>query len=234
MKTILAVSFALAVIALRPADAIVYDAYACTLGVDCFDISHSVPGTPGPTNADFQAFYGAQLGLDLSGDTFTWTSHTAPTGDWFGVGDDFSAGIHAAYLWHDGAIVCCTLDDPYEIIDGNILGVFVGSDVYGVSNAGQPLYPAFVATVGGPAGLVPIDYQLSEQAMAFLSPDNDFHPVTFVGVPDGYGILAHWDFGYFELGPAEGPPLAHAPEPASALLLLPVLAVLRRRLKRSS
>lgn len=231
MKSLLALSFALGVMTLQPADARAFDAYACILGIDCIDVSHTPGSSTGPANADFQDFYGTQLGRDLSGDAFTWTSTVTPIGDWFGKADDFNAGIHATYLWHDGAIICCTLDEPYTIIDGNLLGEFVGYDPNGISNAGQPLFPAFFAFAGGPTALAPMEYELSDEAMAFLSPDGAFHPVDFVGIQDGYGILAHWDFGYFNLVPAEGPPLASDPEPAGALILLPALVLLGWRFR---
>lgn len=233
MKTMLGVSFAVAILLeIHPASAYVYDVHPCTPGIDCPDMTHSDSSpAPPPTNADFQNFYGAQLGFDLSGDSFTWTGK-AVNGYWFGLVDDTSFGIHSSYLWNGSTVLCCTMDEPYQIVDANYVGLFVGNDIYGYSNAGQPVYPGFLAGPGGPYALPPVEFALTAEGTDYLASLGN-PPIRFVAMGDAYDMLGQWDGGYLLFSANDdGGPLARAPEPVSALLLLPGLALLRRFKRR--
>jgi len=202
-----------------------YHARACTPGVDCDVSSHgTASGSPAPTNADFQQFFGAELGVDLSGDSFVWSTATNANGDRFGSVDDAANGIHTSYLWQNDHFVCCTIDEPYEIADGNDRGLFIGLDENGASNSGQPIFPAFLAEAGGPLALTPFDYGLTPDSLAFIG--NDASSVRFLAIDDGDRILASWSRGWLEFDVVEFNPV---PEPATAWLILPVALLLLSR-----
>lgn len=229
----LTVLLTLAALSTGPAAAmILYDAFPCTPGIDCIFGSHGTSSGSGPANADFQNFFAAQLGFDTSSDVFTWSESSNANGYYFGHVDDHQFAIHTAYLWNGSTLLCCTLDDPYAITDGNDHNLFIGDDPYGVSNAGQFLYPAFLAMPGGPYGLPPADYALTPPAMALIG--DNWWSVQFEAIDNGDRILARWDgpTGWLVLVP-EFKACCSAPEPATALLLAPLLAgvVARRRRK---
>jgi hypothetical protein len=230
MKTLALCAFALMACAAPAAPVLVYDAAACVPGINCTIGGHgSSPGS-GPANSDFQTFFSAQFGIDLSGDSFTWTTASNANGDAFGHVDDTDFGIHTAYLWNGSAVLCCTLDDPYAIADGNDHDHFIGEDLYGVSNSGQPLFPAFLAGPGGPEAMAPLDYALSPEATALIG--DIWWSVRFVAIANDDTILATWGgpTGWLIFTPGGAAP--SVPEPVSILLLVPALAAMRRRLRR--
>jgi hypothetical protein len=208
----------------------VYDIVECTLGISCNIGSHGSSLGMGPSNADFQAFYSANLGVDLSGDTFAWSQASNGNGDTFGHVDDTDYGIHTAYLWSGSSMLCCTIDDPYVIVDGNDFGLFIGNDISFTSNAGQPVYPGFLAGAGGPFALTPWDYGLTSEARDFLAANN-YPPISFVAIDDNAVILAQWQSGWLKFVPliVTNPSV---PEPAGVLLLLPALLLVRRFRRR--
>lgn len=206
-----------------------YDAVPCTPGMDCFIAPHGTsPGSAAPTNTAFQQFFGTELGMDLSGDTFTWSQATNGNGYWFGSVDDGAHSIHTSYLWLNDHFLCCTADAPYGIVDGNDHNFFIGNDPNGVSNAGQPLFPAFIAQPGGAFALPPLEYGLSPKTLKLLG--GDMYSVRFVAIDDGDRILANWDgpTGWLEFLPADFTPPS-VPEPATALLTVPALLLFLRR-----
>jgi len=211
-----------------------YHVRACTPGIDCDVAPHATaPGSPGPTNADFQQFYGTKLGVDLSGDTFAWSASTNANGYWFGSVNDTTDGIRTSYLWHTDRFVCCTIDEPYLIVDGNDSNLFIGTDMNGASNAGQPLYPAFIASPGGPTALPPFDYGLTLDSLKLVG--NNMWSVRPVAIDDGERILASWNgpTGWLEFDPVDfRPPLL--PEPATALLAVPFVLILLRFRRRTT
>lgn len=224
--------FAIATLVLSFASAsagLVYNVKACTPGVDCTIGSHGTSSGSGPSNADFRTFFSTQLGVDLSSDTFTWSTASNANGYMFGHVDDTTFNIHTAYLWNGSSLQCCTLDEPYAITDGNDHNLFIGIDPAGVSNAGQPLSPAFLAGPGGPMGLAPVDYTLTAAALALIG--DAWGSVQFQNIDNANVILASWDgpTGWLLFTPETTVP---APEPAAALLLVPALLMMRRVRRR--
>lgn len=222
--------FAMATLILSLASAsagLVYNAKACTPGVDCTIGSHGTSSGTGPSNADFRTFFTTHLGVDLSSDNFTWTTASNANGYVFGHVDDTTFNIHTAYLWNGSSLQCCTLDDPYAIADGNDHNIFIGTDLYGVSNAGQPIFPAFLAVPGGPDALTPLDYALTPAAEALIG--DAWFTVVFQSIDNSNTILASWagPTGWLLLTPD-----ASVPEPAAALLLVPALMMMRRFRRR--
>ena len=217
------------VLGLAPASAgMGYDARACTPGFDCAIGSHGTSSGSGPSNADFRTFFTTNLGVDLSSDNFTWTMASNANGYVFGHVDDTTFNIHTAYLWNGSSLQCCTLDDPYAITDGNDHDIFIGTDLAAVSNAGQPLFPAFLAGPSGPDALAPIDYALTPAAEALIG--DAWFSVVFQSIDDDNVILASWagPTGWLLFTPGTIISPAPAPEPAAALLLLPALLLMRR------
>jgi hypothetical protein len=209
-----------------------YEAVPCTPGVDCFITPHGTsPASPAPTNVAFQQFFGTKLGMDLSGDTFSWSQSTNGNGYWFGTVGDGAHGIHTSYLWLGDHFLCCTIDAPYDIVDGNDHNFFIGIDANGVSNAGQPLFPAFIGVPGGTFALTPLDYSVTPDTLALLGGKID--SVRMVAIDDGDRILATWDggTGWLEFLPAEFTP--GVPEPATIWLLAPVALISLRFAARS-
>jgi len=223
------VTAVLVVVSAHAMPALTYHVRACTPGVDCYVSAHgTAPGSPGPANADFRRFYGALLGVDLSGDAFTWTTATNADGYWFGSVDDTADDIHTSYLWLTDHFLCCAIDAPYAIVDGNDRNFFLGIDGNGVSNANQPLSPAFLAQAGGPFALPPVPYGLLPASWNLIG--SDAASVRFVAIDDGDRILATWDRGWLEFDPVAFDPV---PEPVTAWLILPLVLMLfaRRRVR---
>jgi hypothetical protein len=210
------------VLSLVPASAgLVYDARTCTPGADCTIGGHGTSSGAGPGNADFQTFFEALLGVDLSSETFTWNVKSNANGYLFGRVDDPGFSISTSYLWNGSSLLCCWLDDPYAITDGNDHNLFIGTDPNGISNLGQPISPAFLAEPGGPMGLAPLDYTLTPEAMALIGDLG--YTVVFLSIDNSNVILASWAGpGALLLTPVA------TPEPAAALLLLPALLMARR------
>ncbi len=167
---------------------------------------------PGPTNQDFINFFSLNLNTNLTGDTFIWGGSSNARGDWFGTVSDTMDGIHTSYVWNGGQVLCCLLDEPYTIVDGNDRGLFIGEDIYGVSSGGQPLYPTFLATLPGLFALTPVAYDLTPHAKSIT-----VSGAEFVSIDDNNRILAiGGPTGWLEFDPV--------PEPATALTLIPLLA----------
>jgi hypothetical protein len=220
--------FSIATLVLSVASAsagLVYNAKVCTPGVNCTIGSHGTSSGSGPSNADFRTFFSTQLGVDLSSDNFTWETKSNANGYFFGHVDDATFNIHTAYLWNGSSLQCCTLDEPYAITDGNDHNMFIGIDPAGVSNAGQPLSPAFLAGPGGPLGLAPLSYTLTPEALALIG--DAWLSVAFQSIDNSNKILASWSGS----GMLLFTPVA-TPEPAAALLLLPALLMMRRFRRR--
>jgi hypothetical protein len=209
------------VLCLAPASAgLVFNARICTSDVDCTIGSHGTSSGAGPSNADFQTFFEALLGGDLSSDIFTWDKNSNANGYIFGRVDDAYFGIHTFYLWNGSKLLCCWLDEPYAITDGNDHNMFIGVDPNGISNAEQPIAPAFLAGPGGPMGLAPISYTLTPEAAALIG--DLWYTVVFQSIDNNNVILATWARGTLLFTPGA------TPEPAAALLLLPALVMMRR------
>jgi hypothetical protein len=219
--------FAMATLVLSLASAsagLVYNAKACTPGVDCTIGSHGTSSGSGPSAADFRTFFSTQFGVDLSSDTFTWETKTNANGYFFGRVDDTTYNIHTAYLWNGSSLQCCLLDEPYAITDGNDHNMFIGIDPADVSNDGQPISPAFLAGPGGPMGLAPVSYTLTPEATALIG--DLWYTVVFQSIDNSNTILASWAGGALLFTPVA------TPEPAAALLLLPALLMMRRFRRR--
>lgn len=222
MKLALLLTFAGLLSVGQASATILYDAHPCTPGVDCTVLGHGTSSGSSPGNGDFQTFFAAQLGFDTSSDMFSWTEFTNANGYYFGHVDDSDFGIHTAYLWNGSSMLCCTLDDPYAIADGNDHDLFIGEDLYFVSNAGQPLYPAFLAGPGGPDGLPPVSYALTPAALALIG--DNWWSVQFLAIDNNDSILASWTGGWLQFDRGTISPNPDVPEPATALLLAPLLA----------
>jgi hypothetical protein len=218
-------AFATLVLSVASASAgLVYNVKACTPGVACTIGSHGTSSGSGPSNTDFRTFFSTQLGVDLSSDTFTWSTASNANGYMFGHVDDATFNIHTAYLWNGSSLQCCILDDPYAITDGNDHNLFIGIDPADVSNAGQPLSPAFLAGPGGPMGLAPVSYTLTPEAAALIG--DLWYTVAFQSIDNNNVILASWLGGTLLFTPVA------TPEPAAALLLLPALLMVGRFRRR--
>lgn len=193
-----------------------YDAHACVLGVTCHVAGHGTASGPGPTNQDFFDFFSQYIFVSPADGNFSWETKSNKRGDWFGLVDG-PDGIHTSYVWHGGKVLCCLLDEPYTITDGNDHGLFIGEDIYGTSNSGQPFYPTFLAVQWGPYALAPVSYALTAHAWSVTGGWADF-----VSIDDKDRILAiGGPTGWLEFDPV--------PEPATALILAPLLAFAFRR-----
>ncbi|GAA0534201.1 hypothetical protein FHS83_003029 [Rhizomicrobium palustre] len=228
MKTLLALSAAFMLGAPASA-ALLYDAHSCTPGISCAVTSHGSSLGTGPSNADFQSFFAANLGFDTSADTFTWTASSNANGYFFGNVSDSQYAINTSYLWNSSGVICCTIDEPYAIADGNDHNLFIGSDIYGQSGQ-QYLWAEFIANPGGTFALTGIPLQLTPQAYSMLGAD--LISVQFLAIDNSDRILARWSQGWLEFDPASSSNPG-IPEPATALLALPLLLLLRRRSKLS-
>lgn len=225
-RAIFLIAVLVLVLSLAPASAgLVYNVRTCTPGVDCTIGSHGTSSGSGPTNADFQTFFEKLLGVDLSSETFTWNTKSNANGYIFGRVDGPDFSISTSYLWNGSSLLCCWLDDPYAITDGNDHNIFIGTDPNGISNFGQPLLPAFLAQPGGPMGLTPLDYSLTPEALTLIGDAG--YTIVFQSIDNSDKILASWS------GPGMllFTPVA-TPEPAAALLLLPALLMMRRFRRR--
>jgi hypothetical protein len=216
--TAAAIGCALALFAQPAAAALLYDAHFCVRFVTCKvnDPTSFVPDSF--STGDVRGFLETHLGLDLSGAEMDLSNIRGnANGDVFGRVDIFEFGIHTQFAAHDGITVCCILDEPYEIVDENDNGLFVGYDPNGISNDGQPLYPAFLARVGGPDGLPPVPYLLTPNASElihglteFIAIDNENRILAQQFTPDGRLVAS------LELDPV-------IPEPPGALVMIPML-----------
>lgn len=224
--SVLLSAFVLSIVAVASASRaseIVYNAYICTLGVDCNVGTHgTAPSSPGPTNADFRQFFNAHLGgYDYSDASFAWSTKTNALGEWFGAVSGPNE-VHTQYLWQGGDMICCTIDEPYTIADGNDFGLFVGYDVYNCSASGSPIPGAFLGEADGNTCLGAVPFALSEEAQAVLDPylayDPISHPLRFVAIDNENRILATSGSTWFALTPV--------PEPASWLAAVAGLALL--------
>ncbi|HUO98011.1 MAG TPA: hypothetical protein VMU01_05050 [Rhizomicrobium sp.] len=221
----------------QPAAAtLLYDAHFCTPGATCnvngptsFPSSYSADDV-----RDFlqQAFADYGWNVDLSGAQVDLSNVQENwNGDVFGRVDINDFGIHTYFAVHNGAVVCCLIDEPYEIVDVNDNGLFIGNDVYDVSNQGQPLYPGFLAMSGGSLALPPVPYVLTPNARQLIDGYTEFVAIDDKNrilaeqftVPDIYHGMKFE--GWLELDPV-------VPEAPSALLVLPLLIsgwLVRRR-----
>jgi hypothetical protein len=100
----------------------------------------------------FRAFLPSTALPPLTPGMFSWSiAGSAPGGIVIGRVDGIS-GIHTGFVFRGGKIVCCTLDDPFALLDMNIKGVMAGTDEFGLpalfrlpsaTPTGQPALLAF-------------------------------------------------------------------------------------------
>lgn len=220
-----AIAFVACLFAAPAGASMLYDVHSCTPGVNCAVGSHGTSPGVGPTNADFRMFFTTQLGVDLSSDNFTWTMGSNANGYVFGTVDDTDDNIHTSYLWNSGGLMCCTVDAPYSVVDGNDHDLFIGA---GAWNQSSPQWPwdAFIVSPGGPFALTAVPFDLTPHGMSVVGAD--LLSVQFTAIDNADRILAQWSQGWLEFDSVA----AAVPEPASLLLLAPALLALRRRRTR--